>query len=97
METTKHASKNGGWKFNMNQIMYIGPDVKGVVGKNQIFTFDPEDKKKEVEKVYSPAVKHFVESKDITAKRNELRREGSYLELLYRNFEKKLGGNNGGV
>lgn len=97
METTKHASKNGGWKFNMKQIMYIGPDVKGVVGKNQIFTFDPEDKKKEVEKIYAPAVKLFVDIKDITVKRNELRREGSYLELLYRNFEKKLGGNNGGV
>lgn len=75
--------------------MYIGPDVKGVVSKNQIFTFDPEDKEKEVEKIYAPAVKFFVDIKDITAKRNELRKEGSYLELLYRNFEKKLGGKNG--
>ena len=73
----------------MNQIMYIGPDVKGVVSKNQFFTFDAEDKKKEVEKIYAPAVKLFLDIKDITAKRNELRREGSYLELLYRNFENK--------
>lgn len=70
--------------------MYIGPDVKGVVEKNQIFTFDPEDKKKEAEKIYAPAVKLFVDIKDITVKRNELRREGSYLELVYRNFEKKV-------
>lgn len=29
----------------MNQIMYIGPDVKGVVKRNQIFTYDPKEVK----------------------------------------------------
>lgn len=79
----------------MKQIMYIGPDVKGVVSKSQIFTYDPKDKKEQVKEKYEPAEKFFVDVDDLAKKRKELKRKGSYLELLYRNFEKKLGGNNG--
>lgn len=95
METAKYTNKNGGRKFDMKQIMYIGPDVKGVVSKNQIFTYDPKDKKEQVKEKYEPAEKLFVDIDDLPQKRNELKRKGSYLELLYRNFEEKLGGNNG--
>ena len=95
MEIAKYTNKNGGRESDMKQIMYIGPDVKGVVSKNQLFTYDPKDKKEQVKEKYGPAEKFFVDVDDLAKKRNELKRKGSYLELLYRNLEKTLGGNNG--
>ena len=75
----------------MSQIMYIGPEVRGVVGKNEVFTYDPKEKKEKVKAIYEPAEKFFVDMEHLTEKRNELRRTGSYMDLLYKNFEKKLG------
>lgn len=79
----------------MSQVMYIGPDVKSVVAKNQMFTYDPEKCKEKVAEIYKPAKELFVDVEELAEKRNELKREGSYLNLIYKNFEKKLGGNNG--
>ena len=62
----------------MNQIMYIGPDVKGVVKRNQIFTYDPKEVKEKVKKMYAP-----VQRKSVCT-------EGTLLNITYNNFARKL-------
>ena len=74
----------------MKQIMYIGPEVPGVIGKNQIFTFDPEDKKEKVKKIYPAAVNLFVGMDHITEARKEVSQDGTFLNVTYKNFAKKI-------
>lgn len=76
----------------MKQVMYIGPDVPGVIGKNQIFTFDPEDKKEKIKKIYPAAVNLFVGMDKIVEARKELRQNGSFLAITYSNLEAKVKG-----
>lgn len=73
----------------MKQIMYIGPDIKGIVRKNQIFTYYPGDLIQRA-CVVSPLARHlFVPMDDIVQGRNELRREGSFLNLAYGKVKKE--------
>lgn len=74
----------------MKQVMYLGPDIKGVVRKNQIFTYHPHDLIERVCKVSPLAKNLFVPMDDIVQSRNELRREGSFLNLAYRKVKKEV-------
>lgn len=76
----------------MKQIMYIGPDIPGIVEKNQVFTYDPKEKKKKASDIYPAAKKLFVGMDDIVEARNELRKNGSFLAIAYRKLEEKLKG-----
>ena len=77
----------------MKQVMYLGPDIKGIVRKNQIFTYDPEDVIVQACGVSPLARDLFVPMDNIVHSRNELRREGSFLNLAYRKIKKEV--NNG--
>ena len=68
----------------MKQVMYIGPDIKGIVKKNEIFTYFPMAVVEQVERIYSPARELFVSMDDIVSKRNERDRAGSALNLIYK-------------
>lgn len=73
----------------MIQIMYIGPDIRGVVRKNQIFTYQPEEVINQASAIDGLAKHLFVPMDDIVGKKNELRRQGSFLNVAYRQLEKK--------
>ncbi|MBE5910888.1 MAG: hypothetical protein E7276_06980 [Pseudobutyrivibrio sp.] len=71
------------------RIMYLGPELKGVVRHNQIFSYNPEDV---IEKACqrNPLAKHlFVDMEDIVAKKKELHTEGSLLNLTFRKILKQ--------
>lgn len=70
--------------------MYLGPDIKGIVRKNQIFTYCPETIMEKACKVSPLAKNLFVSMDDIVRSRNELRREGSFLNLAYRKVKKEV-------
>ncbi len=73
----------------MKQVMYLGPDIKGIVRKNQIFAYYPENVIEQACEV-SPLAKYlFVQMDNIVYSRNELRREGSFLNLSYKKLEKR--------
>lgn len=72
----------------MKQVMYLGPDIKGIVRKNQIFAYYPEKVIEQACGVSPLAGKLFVPMDDIVCFRNELRREGSFLNLAYKKIEK---------
>lgn len=74
----------------MNQIMYIGPDVKGVVKRNKIFTYDPKEIKEKVKGMYTPAVELFVKMEDAPEQRRLAHKEGTLLNITYNNFSEKL-------
>lgn len=74
----------------MNQIMYIGPDVKGVVKRNQIFTYDPKEIKEKVKGMYAPAVELFAKMEDAPEQRRLAYKEGTLLNITYNNFAEKL-------
>ena len=74
----------------MNQIMYIGPDVKGIVKRNQIFTYDPKEVKERVKKMYEPAVELFVKMEFAPVQRKAVCTEGTLLNITYNNFVRKL-------
>ncbi len=67
----------------MKQIMYIGPDIKGIVKKNEIFTFSPVAIMEQVQQIYGPARELFISMNDIVEKRRERDITGSELNLIY--------------
>lgn len=72
----------------MNQVMYLGPSLKGIVRHNQIFTYGPDDVIRLACEV-NPLAKHlFVPMEDIIHSKNELRRAGSFLNLVNKKVEK---------
>ena len=67
----------------MKQIVYIGPTIRGLVKKNQIFTYDPKEIREKAEKVSKYTGYMFVRMDDIVSKRNELRTKGTLLNISY--------------
>lgn len=74
----------------MKQIIYIGPDISGVVRKNQIFTYNPKEVIERATAVYAQANIFFVPMDESRNKKNELCRQGSFLNLTYKKFEKAI-------
>ena len=73
----------------MKQVMYLGPDIRGLVRKNQIFTYYPEDVIRRACEMNRLARHLFVSMENIVQKKEELRREGSFLNLVYKKIEKE--------
>lgn len=70
--------------------MYLGPAIKGVTRRNQIFNYDPTEIKAAAEGI-SPSAKYlFVDLEDIATKKNELNTPGSLLALAYEELEAAL-------
>ncbi len=74
----------------MKQVMYIGPDIRGLVRKNQIFTYQPDKIIEQASAIYGPAKYFFIPMDDIVKQKNELRRRGSFLNTAYKQFEKEI-------
>ena len=72
----------------MKQIIYIGPDIRGVVRKNQIFTYNPKEVIERATAVYAQANIFFVSMDVIWEKKSELRRQGSFLNITYQKMKK---------
>ena len=69
--------------------MYLGPDMKGIVRHNQIFTYHPE---KVIEQAcgISPLARNlFVSMDNIVTCKKELGRPGSLLKLAYQKVEQE--------
>ena len=68
--------------------MYLGPELKGIVRHNQIFTYKPDEViTKACEQ--NPLAKHlFAPMDNIVQSKNELRRPGSFLSIAYEKVEK---------
>ena len=79
----------------MKQVMYIGPDIKGIVRKNQIFTYMPEDVINQACGINKLAKHLFVQMDDIVQKRKELRIQGTFLNLVYKKIENGRKSNDG--
>ncbi len=71
-------------------IMYLGPDLKGIVRQNQIFAYFPEKVMERACEVSPLARALFVSMEDIVQSKKELRREGSFLCLAYRKVKKEV-------
>lgn len=72
----------------MKQTMYMGPNLKGIVRHNQIFTYDPVNVIEQACDI-NPLAKHlFVQMDDIVCSKKELGRMGSFLNLIYQKIEK---------
>ncbi len=70
------------------RIMYIGPDIKGVVRKNEIFTYMPKEVIALAGRIYGPSMELFVSMDNIVEKRREVNRPGSPLSLIYQITER---------
>lgn len=71
-------------------VMYLGPAIKGVARKNQIFNYDPKEIKERVGAIL-PASKYlFVDLEEIATKKKELNTPGSLLALAYGQLEEAL-------
>lgn len=68
--------------------MYIGPDLKGIVRHNQIFTYYPEKIIEKAREINPLAGYMFIQTEKVVISKNELRREGSFLSLIYKKIEK---------
>ena len=69
-------------------VMYLGPDLKGIVRHNQIFTYHPKVVIEQACGVCGLAKDLFVAMDNIVSSKNELRRRGSFLSLTYQKTEK---------
>lgn len=70
--------------------MYLGPDMKGIVRHNQIFTYHPE---KVIEQAcgISPLARHlFVSMDNIVSCKKELSKSGSFLNLANQKVEQEV-------
>lgn len=70
-------------------VMYLGPNLKGIVRRNQIFTYHPDEV---IEEAYerNPLTKYlFINMDDVVTTKKELRREGSFLNLTYKKIFKQ--------
>jgi hypothetical protein len=71
--------------------MYVGPDLNGIVRRNQIFTYHPDRVIDEACGV-NPLARHlFVDMADIVEVKKELVRQGSFLNITYRKLMKAGG------
>lgn len=71
------------------RIMYLGPNLKGIVRRNQVFAFNPEKVIEEACKV-NPIAKHlFVNMDNIVTHKEELRRPGSFLNIAYQTLNRR--------
>lgn len=73
----------------MKQIAYIGPTIRGLVKKNQIFTYEPKAIMEKAKQVSAYTGYLFVRMDDIVEKRNELREQGTLLNISYKIVEKE--------
>lgn len=69
--------------------MYLGPNLKGIVRHNQIFTYLPEEVIKQACAIEPLAMHLFVNMDEIVAYKNELRTDGSFLNLAYQKVRKQ--------
>lgn len=67
----------------MKQIVYIGPTIRGLVKKNQIFNYEPKEIMEKASKVSMYTGYLFVRMDNIVSKRNELRKKGTLLNISY--------------
>lgn len=74
----------------MKQVMYIGPTIRGLVKKNQIFTDEPGEIMEKAEKVSVYTGYLFVRMDDIVSKKNELRKQGTLLNISYEKVKKEV-------
>lgn len=71
-------------------IMYLGPIVKGVTRRNQVFNYYPQ-KIIDAVTAISPTAKYlFVDMEDIAAKKRELQTADSVMNQAYRKLAKAV-------
>lgn len=68
--------------------MYIGPNLKGIVRHNQIFTYKPEKIIEQACELNKLASNMFISMDKIVESKEELRRPGSFLNIAYGKIEK---------
>ncbi len=75
----------------MKQIAYIGPTIRGLVKKNQIFTYEPKAIMEKAGRLSMYTGYLFVRMDDIVSKRKELREQGTLLNISYKIVQKEAG------
>lgn len=68
--------------------MYIGPNLKGIVRHNQIFTYKPEKIIEQACEMNKLAENMFIPIDKVVESKEELRRTGSFLNIAYEKIEK---------
>ena len=68
--------------------MYIGPNLKGIVRHNQIFTYKPEKIIEQACELNKLAGNMFIPIDKIVESKKELRTLGSFLNIAYEKIEK---------
>lgn len=68
--------------------IYIGPNLKGIVRRNQVFTYKPEKIIEQACELNKLAGNMFIPMDKIVESKEELRRSGSFLNIAYEKIEK---------
>jgi hypothetical protein len=70
-------------------VIYIGPNIRGVVRHNQIFSHMPEKTVEKAMGIDPLAGCLFVEPKEARVKKKEAATRGTLLQIVYQRMEKK--------
>ncbi len=74
----------------MTNVMYIGPTMRGIVRRNQIYTYTPTEVIEKATEVSELAKYFFIGMDDIVSAKNELKRENSFLDIAYKKVTKEV-------
>ncbi|MBO5551815.1 MAG: hypothetical protein J5966_07645 [Lachnospiraceae bacterium] len=74
----------------MKNTMYIGPGIRGVVRKNQVFTDKPTEIIDKAMGICELSKYLFIGMDDIVAAKKELKRDNSFLDIAYKETYKEV-------
>lgn len=68
----------------MSNVIYLGPEIRGVVKRNQVFSYDAADVKAKAAQVSELTQYLFVAMDDVAAAKKELKTQGSLMEIAFK-------------
>ena len=74
----------------MTNVMYIGPPMRGIVRKNQMFTAYPTEVVERAKEVSKLSEHLFIGMDDIIEAKKELKRKDSFLNIAIKQVSKEV-------
>ncbi len=74
----------------MRNTIYLGPEIRGVVRRNQMFLDTPSEVIEKAKEICEQAKYLFVKMDDILPAKKELKRENSFLDIAYKETYKEV-------
>ena len=74
----------------MINVIYLGPEIRGTVKQNQIFSYDAADVKAKAAQISELTQYLFVPMDDVVAGKNALKTQGSLMNIAFRKVTRIL-------